>query len=227
MAPKPVDTLQQRIAVRVDALQAYQDAAYAERFRRLIERIRNAEDKVATGSTRLTETVARNAFKLMAYKDEYEVARLLADPSFWDGLRRRFAGGALKLHLAPPILFGRDPASGRPRKRAFSAKYLLPILRLLARGKILRGSALDPFGWLRERRMERMLRDRYFVLVDEIVVHLDGTNLDAAVALASYPDEIRGYGSVKDESVKRAEVQAKALRAQFSGGLPEGLNDAA
>jgi indolepyruvate ferredoxin oxidoreductase len=227
MAPKPVDTLQQRIAVRVDALQAYQDAAYAERFRRLIERIRNAEDKVATGSTRLTETVARNAFKLMAYKDEYEVARLLADPSFWDGLRRRFAGGALKLHLAPPILFGRDPASGRPRKRAFSAKYLLPILRLLARGKILRGSALDPFGWLRERRMERMLRDRYFVLVDEIVVHLDGTNLDAAVALASYPDEIRGYGSVKDESVKRAEAQAKALRAQFSGGLPEGLNDAA
>ena len=227
MAPEPVDTLQQRIALRVDALQAYQDAAYAERFRHLVERARNAEDKVATGSTRLTEAVARNAFKLMAYKDEYEIARLLTDRSFWDGLRRRFDGGALKLHLAPPILFGRDPATGRPRKRAFSAKYLLPMLGLLARGKVLRGSALDPFGWMRERRMERMLRDRYFALLDEIVVHLDGPNLEAAVALASYPDEIRGYGPVKEESVKRAEAHAEALRAQFSEGSSDGPTNAA
>jgi indolepyruvate ferredoxin oxidoreductase len=227
LAPKPVDTLQERIAVRVDALQAYQDAAYAERFRRLVERVRNAEDKVAAGSTRLTEAVTRNAFKLMAYKDEYEVARLLTDRSFWDGLRRRFDGGALKLHLAPPILFGLDPASRRPRKRAFSAKYLLPMLRLLARGRVLRGSVLDPFGWMRERRMERMLRDRYFALVDEIVIHLDGMNLEAAVALASYPDEIRGYGPVKDESVKRAEASVEALRAQFSEGSSDGLTNAA
>jgi indolepyruvate ferredoxin oxidoreductase len=163
----------------------------------------------------------------MAYKDEYEVARLLADPSFWEGLRRRFDGGALKLHLAPPILFGRDPASGRPRKRAFSAKYLLPMLRLLARGRVLRGSVLDPFGWMRERRMERMLRDRYLALVGEIVFRLDGANLEAAVALASYPDDIRGYGPVKDESVKRAEAQVETLRAQFSEGSPEGLTDAA
>ena len=227
MAPKPVDTLQERIAVRVDALQAYQDAAYAERFRRLVERTRNAEDKVAAGSTRLTEAVVRNAFRLMAYKDEYEVARLLTDSAFWDDVRRQFDGGALKLHLAPPILFGRDPAIGRPRKRAFSAKYLLPMLRLLARGKVLRGSALDPFGWMRERRMERMLRDRYFALVEEIVVRLNGTNLEAAVALASYPDEIRGYGPVKDESVKRAVARAEALHAQFSEGSPDGLTNAA
>jgi indolepyruvate ferredoxin oxidoreductase len=218
MAPKPVDTLQERIAVRVDALRAYQDAAYAERFRSLVDRVRNAEDKAAAGSTRLTEAVARSAFKLMAYKDEYEVARLLIDPSFWDGVRRRFEGGALKLHLAPPILFGHDPASGRPRKRAFSARYLLPVLRLLARGKVLRGSALDPFGWMHERRMERKLRDRYFALVEEIVIHLNGTNVEAAVALASYPDEIRGYGPVKDESVKRAAARAEALRTQFGEG---------
>ena len=227
MAPKPVDTLQQRIAVRVNALQAYQDAAYAECFRRLVESTRSAEDKVAAGSTRLTEAVARNAFKLMAYKDEYEVARLLTDPSFWDGVLSRFDGGVLKLHLAPPILFGRDPTSGRPRKRAFSAKYLLPMLRLLARGRVLRGSVLDPFGWMRERRMERMLRDRYFVLVDEIVVHLDSTNLEAAVALASYPDEIRGYGTVKDELVKLAEVRLGTLRTQFGRGFLEHQTDAA
>jgi indolepyruvate ferredoxin oxidoreductase len=227
MAPKPVDTLQERIAVRVDALQGYQDAAYAERFRRLVERVRNAEDKVAAGSTRLTEAVVRNAFKLMAYKDEYEVARLLTEPSFWDGVRRQFDGGAFKLHLAPPILFGRDPASGRPRKRAFSAKYLLPMLRLLARGRVLRGSVLDPFGWMRERRAERMLRDRYFALVEEIIVGLSGANLEAAVALASYPDDIRGYGPVKDESMKRAEAYAEALRAQFNQGSSDGLTNAA
>ena len=227
MALKPVDTLQGRIAVRIGALRAYQDVAYAERFRSLVDRVRNAEDSAVVGSTRLTEVVARNAFKLMAYKDEYEVARLLTEPSFWDDVRRRFDGGAFKLHLAPPILFGRDPASGRPRKRAFSAKYLLPMLRLLARGKILRGSVLDPFGWMRERRMERMLRDRYFALLEEIVVRLNSANLEAAVALASYPDEIRGYGPVKDESVKRAEAHVEVLRAQFSQGSSDGLTNAA
>ncbi|KJC56067.1 hypothetical protein UP10_37630 [Bradyrhizobium sp. LTSPM299] len=227
MAPKPVDTLRERIAVRIGALRAYQDVAYAERFRSLVDRVRNAEDSAAVGSTRLTEVVARNAFKLMAYKDEYEVARLLTEPSFWGDVRRRFDGGALKLHLAPPILFGRDPATGRPRKRAFSAKYLLPMLRLLARGRVLRGSVLDPFGWMRERRMERMSRDRYFALVEEIIVRLCGANLEAAVALASYPDDIRGYGRVKDESVKRTEAQVETLCAQFFEGLPEGLNDPA
>ena len=227
MAAKPVETLPERIAVRVEALQAYQDAAYAERFHGLVERVRNAEDKVAAGSTRLTEAVARNAFKLMAYKDEYEVARLLSDPSFWDGIQRRFDGGTFKLNLAPPILFGRDPASGRPRKRAFSAKYLLPVLRLLARGKVLRGSVLDPFGWMRERRMERALRDRYFALVDEIMVHLEGANLEAAVALASYPEGIRGYGPVKDEAVKRVEAGVEALRAQFRARSRDGLTSAA
>lgn len=227
MARKPVDTLQERIAVRIDALRAYQDGAYAERFRTLVERVRSKEDKIAPGSTRLTETVARNTYKLMAYKDEYEVGRLLTDSSFWDSVRRRFDGAALRLHLAPPILFGRDPATGRPRKRAFSARFLLPVLRLLARGKVLRGSALDPFGWMHERRTERKLRDRYFALVDEIVARLDGTNLDVAVRLASYPDEIRGYGPVKDESVKRAEARVEALRAQFSEGSLGRLTNAA
>jgi indolepyruvate ferredoxin oxidoreductase len=101
------------------------------------------------------------------------------------------------------------------------------MLRVLARGRVLRGSVLDPFGWMRERRMERMLRDRYFALVDEIVVDLDGTNFEAAVALASYPDEIRGYGPVKDKSVKRAEASVAALRAQFSEGSSDGLTNAA
>ncbi|MGY4480278.1 indolepyruvate ferredoxin oxidoreductase family protein [Bradyrhizobium sp. USDA 3364] len=227
MAPKPVDTLEARIAVRTDALQAYQDSAYAERFHALVERVRNAENKVAEGSIRLTEAVARSAFKLMAYKDEYEVARLLTDSSFWDSVRHRFDGGALTLHLAPPILFGRDLATGRPRKRAFSARFMLPVLRLLARGKVLRGSVLDPFGWMQERREERKLRDRYFAQVDEILARLDVTNLESAVALASYPDEIRGYGPVKAESVKRVEALVEASRVRLYEGSPDGLTNAA
>lgn len=226
-APKPVDTLQECIAVRIDALRAYQNAAYAERFRALVERVRNVEDNVARGSTRLTEAVVRNAFKLMTYKDEYEVARLLIDPSFWAGVRRQFDGGVLRLHLSPPILSGRDPVSGRPRKRAFPAVFLLPALRLMARGKALRGSALDPFGWMHERRMERKLRDRYFALIDEVVAKLDGVNLEAGVALASYPDDIRGYGPIKYESVKRAQARVEALRAEFGVRSTGGPTNAA
>jgi indolepyruvate ferredoxin oxidoreductase len=227
MAPKPVETLQQCIAVRVDALRAYQDAAYAERFRLLVERVRAAEDKMAAGSTRLTEAVAANAFRLMAYKDEYEVARLLTEPSFWHGIRRRFDGGAHKLHLAPPIFSGRDPSSGRPRKMAFSATLLLPVLRLLARFKGLRGSMFDPFGWMQERKTERRLRDEYLATVEKILARLDGSNVEAAIALASYPQEIRGYGPVKEKSIARAELMATALRLRFEEGSRHELTTAA
>jgi indolepyruvate ferredoxin oxidoreductase len=227
MAPKPVETLQERVAVRVDTLRAYQDAAYAERFRLLVERVRAVEDKVATGSTRLTEAVAVNAFRLMAYKDEYEVARLLTDPSFWDGIRRRFDGGSLKLHLAPPIFSGRDPASERPRKMEFSATRLLPVLRLLARFKWLRGTMFDPFGWMQERKTERQLRDDYLALVEEILAKIDGSNVEAAIALASYPQEIGGYGPVKEKSIASVEPMAKALRRRFDGVSRNELTTAA
>jgi indolepyruvate ferredoxin oxidoreductase len=227
MAPKPVETLEQRIAVRVDALRAYQDSAYAESFRLLVERVRAAEDKVAPGSTQLTEAVVENAFRLMAYKDEYEVARLLTEPSFWDGIRRRFDGGSLKLHLAPPIFSGRDPASGRPRKRAFSATLLLPALRLLARFKGVRGSVFDPFGWMQERKTERRLRDDYLATVEKIPARLDGSNIETAIALASYPQEIRGYGPVKEKSIARVAPMATALRLRFEEGPRHELTTAA
>ena len=227
IVPWPVEMPQERIALRVDALRSYQNDAYARRFERLVDLVRTAEERVAPGSMRLTDTAARNAFKLMAYKDEYEVARLLTEPSFWNLMSRSFDGGSPKLHLAPPFLFGRDPASGRPRKRAFSASYLLPALRLLARFKGLRGSAFDPFGWMRERRMERRLRDQYLALVEHIAQNLNGSNLEAAVALASYPDDIRGYGPVKEEAVARVEARIGGLRSRFEAGHRAGLTDAA
>jgi indolepyruvate ferredoxin oxidoreductase len=226
-APVPVRTLQERISVRVDALRAYQNTAYAERFRYLVERVQEAEERASPGSRRLTEAVATNAFRLMAYKDEYEVARLLTDATFWSGIRRRFDGGLLKLHLAPPMLSGRDPASGRPRKMAFSANLFLPALRLLARFKWLRGTAFDPFGWTGERKSERRLREEYLGTVKEIADALDGSNLDAAIALASYPQEIRGYGPVKEASIARVEPKAKELRSRFAEGARSHLTSAA
>lgn len=223
MAPAPVRTLQERISVRSAALRAYQDTAYAERFRSLVERVQEAEERASPGSRRLTEAVATNAFRLMAYKDEYEVARLLTDAYFWRGLRRRFSRGSLKLHLAPPMLSGR----GRPRKMAFSATLLLPALRLLTRFKWLRGTAFDPFGWTRERKTERRLRDEYLGTVGDIAGALDSSNLDAAIALASYPQEIRGYGPVKEASIARVEPKAKELKCRFAERSRSHLTSAA
>src|ERR1700730_13558510 len=110
------------------------------------------------------------------------------------------------------MLFGRDPSTGRPRKLAFSARALLPGLRLLARGKALRGTALDAFGGTTERKRERLLRDQFLELVDEILSRLDKTNFETAISLASYPEEIRGFGSVKEETVARVQ----ALRTMSS-----------
>ncbi|MBW5435714.1 indolepyruvate ferredoxin oxidoreductase family protein [Bradyrhizobium canariense] len=217
--PQPVTTLEEKIALRVNALRGYQDDAYADRFQRVVGLIQTAEEKAVPGSTRLTEAVAKNAFKLMAYKDEYEVARLLTEPSFWESVDARFDGGSLKLHLAPPILSARDAASGRPRKRAFSARYMLPVLRLLARFRGLRGTAFDPFGWMQERRIERRLRDQYLATLEEIATNLDASNIDAAVALACYPDDIRGYGPVKEASVVQIEPRIRVLRAKFSSSF--------
>ncbi|WP_456671631.1 indolepyruvate ferredoxin oxidoreductase family protein [Bradyrhizobium sp. USDA 3256] len=226
-APPPVSSMEERMSVRIDALRAYQDTAYADRFRSLVGRVQEAEERTSPGSRSLTEAVATSAFRLMAYKDEYEVARLLTDATFWSGIRRRFDGGSLKLHLAPPMLSGSDPASGRPRKIAFSATPFLPALRLLARFKWLRGTAFDPFGWTRERKTERRLRDEYFVTVEEITNALDSVNLDAAIALASYPQDIRGYGPVKEASIARVEPEVKELRARFAERSRNHLTSAA
>ena len=212
----PLDRFEDRLRLRLGALRAYQDDAYAETLALLIDGVRSAEERIATGSTMLADAVLRNAFKLMAYKDEYEVARLLTDEGFWSDMRRRYDGGTLKLHLAPPVLGGRDPATGRPRKRAFSASVWLPLLRALARGKILRGTRLDPFGWLHERKMEREIRDEYLETIRKIVSELRIDNYDLALRLAAYPEEIRGYGPVKEQSIRTTLNRAEALREEFA-----------
>nr|WP_282449592.1 indolepyruvate ferredoxin oxidoreductase family protein [Roseibium sp. CAU 1639] len=216
LVPAPLSDLDARINLRANMLNSYQNEAYASVYRTLVERVRKAESAALPGSTRLTEAVAEYAFKLMAYKDEYEVARLLSDATFWQSVNDQFEGGSPMFHLAPPFLFGREGATGRPRKRRFPARLMLPAMRWLARGKRLRGTAFDLFGYTEERRTERRLRDEYFTIVESMLPSLHADCIDAAVALASYPDEIRGYGPVKDEAVRRVETEIPTLKAKFA-----------
>ena len=188
-------------------LTAYQDAELADRHAALVEKVRAAETQKAPGQSGLADTVARNAYALMAYKDEYEVARLHSDPAFLARLYETFEGDTrLAFHLAPPLLTSRDPDTRRPRKMTFGS-WVLPIFRILARLKGLRGTAFDPFGYTAERRRERVAIGRYETTVQTL---LDGLTPDShalAVEIASLPSEIRGYGHVKEEA--RAAAQAR------------------
>jgi indolepyruvate ferredoxin oxidoreductase len=150
----------------------------------------------------------------MAYKDEYEVARLYTDPKFTQRVRDQFSGNfRMTFHLAPPLLPGRDP-SGRPRKRAFGG-WILPVFRILTALKGLRGTAFDPFGYTAERRMERRLIQDYRALVSAIVGRIDQVNLPAAIELARAAAEIGGYGPVKNASVSAYESRLRTLLQAF------------
>ncbi|MBL8575378.1 MAG: indolepyruvate ferredoxin oxidoreductase family protein [Hyphomicrobiaceae bacterium] len=207
--------LDEMVERRARHLAAYQNAAYAERYRRAVATARAAEAGLATGTTRLGETVARYLFKLMAIKDEYEVARLYSDGSFAAQLDSQFSGyDRLEYHLAPPLLARRDATTGEVRKQRFGA-WIGPVFRVLARLKGLRGTALDPFGATAERRMERGLRDDYQALVERIAGRLTRANLEAAARLLAFPEGIRGYGHVKERHVAAALAERERLLAAF------------
>jgi indolepyruvate ferredoxin oxidoreductase len=212
-------TLDEAIARRVAFLADYQDASYAGRYRALVGRVREAEAAKAHG-TKLTEAVARYAFKLMAYKDEYEVARLYARPEFVQQLNAAFEGDfKLKFHLAPPLLNKPDPVTGEARKSEFGP-WVLAAFRVLAKLKGLRGTALDIFGKTEERRMERQLIADYEKTVDGLLAKLDRERHATAVAIASIPEEIRGFGHIKMRSVKAAKAKEAQLRAAFESPAP-------
>jgi indolepyruvate ferredoxin oxidoreductase len=209
-------SLEEIVARRVEFLTAYQDAKYAQRYADLVERVRKVEsDRLQSG--RLTEAVARNYFRLLAYKDEYEVARLHSDPAFRAKIAAQFEGDyTLHFHLAPPLLARIDPNTGRPRKKRYGP-WMLTAFSLLAKLKGLRGTPLDPFGRSEERRMERQLIGEYEALVDELLARLDRENQAVALQLAALPEEIRGYGCVKEENLRTARRQWSELLARFRG----------
>ena len=199
-------SLDETIARRTEFLSAYQNAAYAEQYRAFVARVREAEAPLS--STRLTEAVAQGLFKLMAYKDEYEVARLHADAAFAAKIGEMF-DGEVKLvhHFAPPIL-GKTDAQGRPVKQAFGP-WMHKALPWLAKLKFLRGTAFDPFGRTEERRTERALIQQYRASVEALLARLSKERLDTAVEIARLPLEIRGFGHVKAANL--AKVRAKWL----------------
>ncbi len=217
---KRASTLEEMLARRVEFLTGYQDAGYARRYSELVERVRKVEsDRLQ--STKLTEAVARYYFKLLAYKDEYEVARLQSDPAFRARIASQFEGVAgkdyeLNFYLAPPLLAKIDPDTGVPRKMRFGP-WMMTAFTLLAKLKVLRGTAFDIFGKTAERRTERALIGEYEQLVDELLSRLAADNHAVAVQLASIPEEIRGYGHVKERNLQQARTKWADLLATFRG----------
>ena len=206
-------TLDELIERREAHLAAYQDAAYAARYRRLVERVRRAD--AALGRSALSEAVARYYAKLLAYKDEYEVARLHTDGAFMAEIGRRFEGRPkLELHLAPPLLAPRDPVTGHLKKRAYGP-WIFTAMRYLARMKGLRGRWLDPFGHSAERRTERRLITDYERVIEELLAGLSPENYGLAVEIARIPEHIRGYGHVKQRHLEAAGRREAELLAAF------------
>jgi indolepyruvate ferredoxin oxidoreductase len=210
------------IASRRRFLVDYQNESYADRYVRTVEDVAKAERLKTPGSEDLANAVARALFKLMAYKDEYEVARLYTDPAFRARLAEEFEGNfRFKVNLAPQVLNKRDPTSHRARKWEIPSEVAMPVLRLISKGKRLRGTRLDLFGKTGHRRAERTRIVEYEGLLAEIVHGLTPGNHAVAVALASGPEAIRGFDTVKDASVAIAKEKERELLLEFrAGGRP-------
>jgi indolepyruvate ferredoxin oxidoreductase len=207
------------VARRVEFLTAYQNADYAARYKKLVDKIQAAEAEKVPGKTGLADAVARYLFKLMAYKDEYEVARLYAEPSFLAQVKNEVAGDnlTLKFHLAPPLFARKDKVTGLPKKMTLGS-WMLPAFRVLAKFKFLRGTAFDIFGYAQERRTERKLVADYEALLGEIIDRLAPENHHLVVGLAAIPEKIRGFGHVKARHLVAAKADEAALLDQFRSG---------
>jgi indolepyruvate ferredoxin oxidoreductase len=215
----PAETLDQLVDDRAGRLTAYQSRRYAERYRKLIDRVRAAEAALeAGGDWPLTRAVARNYFKLLAYKDEYEVARLYTDGEFRAELERQFEGDyRLSFHLAPPLLARRHPDTGRLIKREFGP-WILRAFALLARLRCLRGTPLDPFGYTAERRLERQLIADYEQGIEDLLRALNADNRHLAAEIAGLPEFIRGFGHVKELNLAAVRRREAELRQRFATG---------
>ena len=219
-AEKPVtETAEQLVDRLASDLVAYQGEVYAARYRAIVALAVSA-DAAATGDGALVRNVARQLYRLMAYKDEYEVARLYAEPAFAETLGGQFeTHKRLGLWLAPPLFSRIDPATGRPKKHRFGP-WIFPALRMLAKGKVLRGTALDPFGYAAERREERALIAIYEDDVRKLCDGLDAIHYAAATKLAAWPSEARGFGPVKAVGLEKARANRDALWAALKAPAP-------
>ncbi|MEM9706111.1 MAG: indolepyruvate ferredoxin oxidoreductase family protein [Pseudomonadota bacterium] len=209
------ETLHAVIARRTAELTEYQDKSYAETYAAFVKRVWRIDQSIANGVDDLTDAVARSLFKLMAYKDEYEVARLFTREKFRRDLAEEFEGDyKVSFNLAPPLFARRDPITGEPKKMRFGS-WMMPAFSLLARGKRLRGTQLDVFGRTAERRVERRLIDEYRDTIEKVIAKLETRNYADAVTIARLPEEIRGYGHIKEKNIEKVEARRVELLNQF------------
>ena len=208
------ETLDKLIERRIEFLTAYQNAAYAERYRAFVDKARASSDKAGLDDS-FAKAVAKNLFKLMAYKDEYEVARLYSAPQFEQRLRAAFEGDVkIKYNLAPPLFAKRD-ADGHLMKSEYGA-WMKPLLSLLARFRWLRQSAFDPFGHTEERKAERRLIRDYEATIDHCLGTLSVDNAEIAVKLASLPEQVRGFGHVNERNIEAFYRDRETLLCQLN-----------
>ena len=227
--PRFLTALDDVIEWRRNALVQYQNKAYADEYLSVVKEVRAKEASLLSSTAKastdehageklpLTYAVARNLYKLMAYKDEYEVARLYTDGSFERRLREQFEGDfTLKFHLAPPLFSKKDSVTGHLIKKSFP-QVTFQVFRLLARFKGLRGSALDMFGYTSERREERALISEFKIDISAMLAELSTDNIEHAIAIARLPESIRGYGHVKEASMAQAKLKKPGLFDRFYG----------
>ncbi|OLL31321.1 indolepyruvate ferredoxin oxidoreductase [Burkholderia sp. SRS-W-2-2016] len=223
--PRRQKSLQQIVEDRAARLIAYQNSRYADRFDAFVKSIA-AVEQGRTGGDAFTREVAVSLYKLMAYKDEYEVARLYTDGQFAAKLQAAFEGDvSLKFHLAPPVFAKRDD-EGRLIKRQYGP-WMMTAFRMLAKLKILRGTAFDPFGYTSERRHERASIDEFCALVMQVAQQLTGANLPVAIELAKLPQSVRGFGHVRQRNVDAAGAKRAQLLREFDGCTDEVVEAAA
>jgi indolepyruvate ferredoxin oxidoreductase len=223
--PKAVKTLEQMsldeiVAHRSAYLADYQNRRLAEKYRVMVDRVRNVAVQGGYGDA-LPRAVAVNYAKLLAYKDEYEVARLYTDGHFEKQLGDQFEGDyKISFHLAPPMFSSKTDALGRPVKKSYSGSRMMPAFRLLAKMKGLRGTAFDVFSYSAERRLERDLIAGYEKDVAFVLDRLSPANAEVAVELLSLPDRIRGYGPVKEMAVAGARIRHSELMRELADTPP-------
>jgi indolepyruvate ferredoxin oxidoreductase len=223
-AAAPATTLEGIVEIRATELTRYQNEGLARRFRALVAKTADAENSALPGSTELARAVARAFYKLLAYKDEYEVARLHVETGFLARLAEEFDGGTIAFHLAPPLFARRDPVTGHPRKMRLG-RWVIPVFRLLARLKFLRGTWADPFGHTAERKLERRMMDEYeTLLLSRVIPGLTAENHALAVEIARLPLSIRGFGHVKAAAETDASTRLANFLSRWTGGAPAAVS---
>ncbi|MBY4677548.1 indolepyruvate ferredoxin oxidoreductase family protein [Marinobacterium arenosum] len=219
------ETLDQRIARHSDYLRKYQNGTYAERFEQRIAKVRAAEQALGNDELTLTRAATEQLFRLMAYKDEYEVARLFTETDFLQEIEQTFEGEySINFHMAPPLLSNKLDSKGRPKKRKFGP-WMLKGLKLLTGLRGMRGGLLDPFRHSADRKLDRQLLANYEALLDTLVRDTNADNHAVAVKLAALPNEVRGFGPVREQAAEKVAEQQKKFLAELK--QPVQFTDAA